>query len=381
MLYYLVAGEKSGDLHAGNLMKALKEQDPNAEFRFWGGDQMQAVGGNMVRHYREFGIMGIGEIVKKIPSLLKAIKQCANDIIATQPDAVIFVDFAAFNLRVAPKVKKSGIRTFYYISPKVWAWNQSRAKTIKRLIDRMFVIMTFEESFYQKYDYQVDYVGNPIFDAIQTFVPQSGFLDSHGLEENQPILALLPGSRHQEVARILPPMVEAAKLFRKEFPNTQVAVAGVDNLDASLYEPAIQASFPILQNQTYDLLSHARLALVTSGTATLETALFKVPQVVAYKTSKLTYLMGRLVLKIPYISLVNLVAEKLLAEELIQHNCTGKHLHQALIRLNSRYTEAKIACEELYATVRTEGASVKTAKLMVEDLQTGLTQKRRFQGL
>lgn len=369
MRYYLVVGEKSGDLHAANLMKAIKTQDSHASFRFWGGDDMSAVGGTRVKHYRDFAVMGFGEIVTKIPSLIKAISQCSQDIMEHKPDVVIFVDFAGFNLRVASKIKKAGIRTFYYISPKVWAWNQSRAKKIKRLIDRMFVIMTFEKEFYARYDYEVSYVGNPIFDSIQEFTPTNSFLESYELDPDRPILALLPGSRKQEVSKILPAMIEGALQFNKQFPEYQLLVSGVDNLEQTLYSTAHQYSIPVITNQTYNILHHSRLAVVTSGTATLETALLQVPQVVTYKTSAFTYLMGKLLLKIPYISLVNLVAEKLLAEELIQKKCNPKNVNEALLRLNDRYQEAKTNCKELYQSVKTEGASLKAAKLMVADLK------------
>lgn len=366
MKYFLVVGEKSGDLHAANLIKALKEEDAQAEFQFWGGDDMQKAGGKLLRHYKSFSVMGIGEVIKKIPSLRKAIKDCANDILAYQPDAVIFVDSSSFNLRVAKKVKPKGIKTFYYISPKVWAWNQKRALKIKKLIDRMFVIMTFEKAFYKKYDYDVDYVGNPIFDAIKAFKPSPSFWEDHALDSNKKILALLPGSRNQEISKILPSMVEAGKLFLQNHPDYQVVVSGVDHLEDELYRAAAEAGFPVISNVTYDLLSNSRLAIVTSGTATLETALFEVPQVVAYKTSPLTYWAGRLLLKIPYISLVNLIAEKLLAEELIQKECSGEGLYQALERILPKYDLMKQECRELYQRVKTEGVSQKAAKLMVE---------------
>ena len=369
MKYFLVVGEKSGDLHAANLMRSLKAEDPQAEFVFWGGNDMEQAGGQLLRHYKTFSVMGIGEVIKKIPALRKAIKDCAHDILHYQPDAVIFIDSAAFNLRVAAKVKPKGIRTFYYISPKIWAWNQKRAYKVKRLIDRMFVIMAFEPEFYQKYGYEASYVGNPIFDAIQSFTPAPNFLEDYGLVSDKKILALLPGSREQELRRILPPMAEAAKRFLQKHSDYQVVVSGVSNLEEFFYKPAADLGFPVIHNATYDLLHRSHLAIVTSGTATLETALFKVPQVVAYKTSPLTYLIGKMVLKIPYISLVNLTAEKLLAEEVLQKACTGEGLFEALERLLPQYGQAKEACDELYEHVKTEGASLKTAKLMVEDLR------------
>ena len=316
MKYYLIAGERSGDLHGANLIKALKQQDPEAVIRCWGGDAMQRAGGELVVHYRDTAFMGFWEVFVNLRTIRRFLRQCQEDVLVFRPDALILIDYAGFNLRIARFAKQQGLRTFYYISPKVWAWNQSRAKKIKAVVDHMFVILPFEKAFYEQYDYAVDYVGNPLLDAIRDFEPNPDFKQAHELDE-RPVVALLPGSREQEVKNMLEVMLDVVP----RFPECQFVVAAVDNIPFSLYQ-AIEShpAVKVMVNQTYDLLSHAEAAVVTSGTATLETALFEVPQLVVYQTSWVSYKIARSLIKVPYISLVNLIAEKEVVPELIQQD-------------------------------------------------------------
>ena len=329
MKYYLIAGERSGDLHGANLIKALRQQDPAAQVRCWGGDAMQAAGGELVVHYRDTAFMGFWEVFKNLRTIRHLLKRCQQDLRRYQPDALVLIDYPGFNLRIAKFAKQHGLRVFYYISPKVWAWNQSRAKKIKATVDHMYVILPFEEAFYRKYDYKVQYVGNPLFDAIRDFRPDKSFAANH-LSDDRPVVALLPGSRQQEIALMLDMMLHVTD----RFPDYHFVVAGVDNVPASFYDagrdhPAVT----IVMNQTYDVLHHARAAIVTSGTATLETALFEVPQMVTYRMSAITYQIARRVIRVPYISLVNLVAERAAVPELIQADFNIERISALLPKL------------------------------------------------
>jgi len=320
MKYYLIAGERSGDLHAANLMKALQEHDPEAEFRYFGGDYMQAVGGQLVMHYREMAFMGFWEVLKNLGTIRKFLRQCRQDILAYNPDVVILVDYAGFNLKIAGFAKKHGFKAVYYISPKVWAWNTGRARKIKKLVDQMLCILPFEVDFYRRFDWQVHYVGNPVLEAVKGHKIDIHLKTKYQIPAGKPLIAVLPGSRQQEVAHILPVVEQVIS------QNTawHFAVAGVNNLPAELYSHLDKhTNCTLVEGATYDLLAHADAAIVTSGTATLETALWNVPQVVVYKTSLFSYLIARAVVKVPYISLVNLIAGCELVKELIQHNCTA----------------------------------------------------------
>jgi len=318
MKYYIIAGERSGDLHGGNLIKALKQQQPKAEIRCWGGDAMDAAGGDLVVHYREMAYMGFWEVVKHLGAIRKKIKFCKEDILAFKPDAVVLIDYAGFNMRIAKFAKGHNIPVHYYISPKVWAWNQKRAYKIKRDVNYMYVIMPFEKEFYEGFGFNVDYVGNPLLDAIRNFNPSDTFRFRH-----EDVIAVLPGSREQEVVH----MLENLQKVIKEFPNEHFVIAGVKNLEPTLYskvrnEPNVSLIF----DETYDLLLTAKAALVTSGTATLETALFNVPQVVVYKTGKISYLIGRKLVQVKFISLVNLILQKEAVKELIQNEFNLENL-------------------------------------------------------
>lgn len=366
MKYYLVVGERSGDLHAANLMRALKKKDANAEFRFWGGDAMKAVGGKMVRHYKEMSFMGFLEVIQNLRSILGFLKECKQDIEQSKPDVVILVDYSSFNMRVAKYIKKKKIdtATYYYISPKVWAWNIKRAYKIKKLIDRMFVIFPFEVEFYKQFEYEVDFVGNPLWDAIQNYTPEQNFKSKNQLSEEKPIIALLPGSRKQEVQKILGKMLEV----RAKFADYQWVIAGVSNLPKEYYN--VYEALPnvsVVFDQTYDLLKNAEAAIVTSGTATLETALLDVPQVVVYQTSFLTYQIVKSLIKVKYISLVNLVAEKEVVKELIQGDFSKESLSEALQKILIGGSEREKTFADYQAMrikLGKQGASETTAALI-----------------
>ncbi len=364
MKYYIIAGEASGDLHGSNLMKALRKEDANAHFRFWGGDLMQAVGGTLVKHYKERAFMGFAEVIMNLSAIFKDISFCKNDIETFDPDVIIFIDNSGFNLRIAKWAKKHHFKTNYYISPQVWASRAGRVKAIKRDIDAMYVILPFVEDFYKKYDYKVTFVGHPLIDAIANR-PQIGeraFREEHHLSD-QPIIALLPGSRKQEITNMLSVMLSLVD----DFPDYQFVIAGAPSQDYSFYEPFIKsANVTFISNRTYDLLSVAYAALVTSGTATLETALFKVPQVVCYKGSAISYHIAKRIITLKYISLVNLIMDKEVVTELIQNNFNKKTLKKELEIILDEKERSKLFMQyyELEKKLGGKGASEKTAALI-----------------
>ncbi len=329
MKYYIIAGEASGDLHASNLMKSLVQKDEHADFRFFGGDLMKNVGGTLVKHYRELAFMGLLEVLKNLRSIFKNINTCKQDILAYQPDVLILVDYPGFNLRIAQFAKENNIKVHYYISPKIWAWKEGRIHKIKKYIDTLHVIFPFEVPYFKnKHNYKVNYVGNPLLDEITSRKPvdEHAFRTQHNLGA-KPIIALLPGSRTQEINKILSEMLTVVP----NYPDYQFVIAGAPSKKESFYKEFIgDTDVKFITNQTYDLLAIAHTALVTSGTATLETALFKVPQVVCYKTSGLTYFVAKLFVKIKYISLVNLVMDKEVVKELIQQDLNPQDLQKEL---------------------------------------------------
>ena len=367
MKYYLIAGERSGDLHGSNLIKALRERDPDAQIRCWGGDAMQAAGGELVVHYRDTAFMGFWEVFKNLRTIRRLLRQCQQDIVRFQPDALILIDYPGFNLRVAKYAKQQGLRVFYYISPKLWAWNQSRAKKIKATVDHMYVILPFEEAFYQQYDYPVEYVGNPLFDAIRDFTPSPDFAAQH-LADERPLVALLPGSRQQEITMMMDRMLTVAD----RFPEYHFAVAAVDNVPASFYDAARQhPRVSVITGQTYDILHHARAAVVTSGTATLETALFEVPQLVTYRMSTITYQIARRVIRVPYISLVNLIADRAVVPELIQDDFSAERVTELLPTLveSSPVRDQQLAdYQSIKKQLGEHDTSATVAKRIVEEL-------------
>lgn len=369
MTYYLIAGERSGDLHGGNLIKAIRHHDPAARFRAWGGEQMEEAGATLVRHYRTMAFMGFLEVVQNLGTIRKNLRDCQQDLLETRPNVLILIDYAGFNLRMARFAKKHGIRVFYYISPKVWAWNQKRALKIKAVVDRMFVIFPFEVDFYGKYAYKVDYVGNPLMDAIAGFQIDPQFRKKNNLSD-KPVIALLPGSRHQEVAIMLPAMMEAIP----HFSDYQFVVSGVSNLPASLYQEMMNRfpNTPMVIDDAYNLLSVAAGALVTSGTATLETALLNVPEVVCYKMTWVSYQVASRVIAVPFISLVNLILEREAVKELKQYKLTTENLIEELTKIlpgGSDYNRQLADYEELREKVGGPGASDRAGELMVNYLR------------
>ncbi|MBT0606558.1 lipid-A-disaccharide synthase [Aequorivita echinoideorum] len=365
MKYYLIAGEASGDLHGSNLMKALKKEDPDADFRFWGGDLMKAVGGTEVKHYRDLAFMGFLEVVLNLRTILKNISFCKKDIEDYKPDVLIFIDYPGFNLRIAKWAREKGYRTHFYISPQIWAWKEGRIKDIKRDIDEMYVILPFEKEFYEeKHHFPVHFVGHPLIDAIYTRkqVTPEAFKKENGLDE-RPIVALLPGSRKQEIKKMLEIMISAAKYFTEY----QFVIAGAPSQEVSFYQPYLtNQNVHFVANKTYDLLSIANAALVTSGTATLETALFKVPQVVCYKGGRISYEIAKRVINLEYISLVNLILNKPAVKELIQTDFTVKNVKEELSKILDPYTRATLFLDyyDLEIALGGRGASKKTAKLI-----------------
>jgi lipid-A-disaccharide synthase len=367
MKYYLIAGERSGDTHAAHLLRELKSEDPAADFRYWGGDLMEAEGGHLVRHYRELAVMGFWETATSLLKFRRYLKECQADILAYKPEVLILVDYGGFNLRMAAWAKAHGITVFYYISPKIWAWNQGRVEKIKALVDRMFVILPFEPEFYQRFDYKVDYIGNPTADEVAEFRPAPEFMAQHGLDPGRKIIAVLPGSRKQEIEEMLHEMLAVLPAFQ----DYQFVVAGVTNLDRAYYAHFERNGIKIVFNQAYDLLSRASAALVTSGTATLETALFGVPQVVCYRTSGLTYMIGKAVIKVPYISLVNLIVGHTVVEEYIQGNFTARNLLDELKRLltdEAYIAKQKAGYAELREKLGQHNAARQAAALMINYL-------------
>ena len=370
MKYYIIAGEASGDLHASNMMKALKEKDPNAEFRFWGGDLMKSVGGTLVKHYKELSFMGFVEIIMNLTTILSNVKFCKSDIEAFQPDLLIFIDYSGFNLRIAKWAKQKKYKTNYYISPQVWASRAKRVHDIKRDIDNMYVILPFEKEFYKKYDFDVNFVGHPLIDAVENRVKisEETFREENNLGD-KPIIALLPGSRKQEITKMLSIMLSLVDSF-KEY---QFVIAGAPSQDYDFYKTFItNENVNFVSNKTYDLLSIAKAALVTSGTATLETALFNVPQVVCYKGSNISYQIAKRIITLKYISLVNLIMDREVVTELIQKDFSKEKLsHELSVILNPEGREKMLKdYSELIKKLGGKGASDKVASLIVQHNQS-----------
>ncbi len=377
MKYFLVAGEASGDLHASNLMAALKKQDIEADFRFFGGNLMQAQGGKMLKHYRELAFMGFIPVLLNLRTILRNMKMCEQAIVEYQPDVVILIDYPGFNLKIAKFVKtKTSIPVYYYISPKVWAWKEYRVKSFKKYVDEMLCILPFEVDFFKKHNYRVDYVGNPTVDAIAAYKEKNGsdqlgyFLHENQLS-NKPIIALLAGSRKQEIKDNLPPMLEAIEQFK----DYQPVIAGAPGIDPQYYEEYIgHHKCKIIFDQTYRLLNYAKLALVTSGTATLETALFRVPQVVCYKTPvpHLAYWGYKNILHTKYISLVNLIAGREVVRELFAKYFSVKNIRAEIDRLLNdkvyRYNMFE-GYDEIINTLGDAGASQRAASIVVSKLK------------
>lgn len=369
MKYYIIAGEASGDLHGSNLMKELYKQDPNANIRFWGGDLMEQAGGTLVKHYRDLAFMGFAEVVQNLKTILSNIKFCKEDILAFQPDVIIFIDYPGFNMRIAKWAKERGIKTHYYISPQIWAWKENRIKAIKRDVDKMYIILPFEKDFYeQKHNYHVEFVGHPLIDAIQNrkLTDVEKFRKEYDLDE-RPVIALLPGSRKQEISKMLTEMLSVVD----DFPDYQFVIAGAPSQEFEFYKQFLNNErVHFVSNKTYDLLSIAHAALVTSGTATLETALFKVPEVVCYKGGWISYQIAKRIITLKYISLVNLIMDREVVKELIQNDCNKKNIKKELQKiLDSAHREKLLKDYDLLEEkLGGAGASRKTAALIINFL-------------
>ncbi len=365
MKYYVIAGEASGDLHGSNLMKAIRVNDAQAEFRCWGGDLMQEQGGELVKHYRSLAFMGFIEVIANLRTIIKNIKFCKQDILAWNPDVMIFIDYPGFNLRIAEFARAQGIKTIYYISPQIWAWKESRIHKIKRDIDKMMVILPFEKDFYHKWDMEVDFVGHPLLDEIGTrkWIDES-WKKKHGIPENKKLIALLPGSRKQEIDTMLPIMIEATEGM--DDYHFLLAMAPSQGLEAYTSHLNNRSNITHIQGETYAILSASSGALVTSGTATLETAIFGVPEVVCYKANKVSYWIARQLIKVKFISLVNLVMDREIVKELIQADLSPKQVKSELLKILEMDEREKMLAsfEELKLKLGGEGASSNAADVI-----------------
>ena len=374
MKYYLIVGEASGDLHAANLMKALQKEDRQTDFRFWGGDLMAAVGGQLVKHYRELAFMGIIEVLKNLRTIKQNFRSCKKDILSYQPDVLILIDYSGFNLRMAKWAKQEGLKVFYYIAPQVWASRSDRAKDIKQYVDQLFATLPFERAFYEKYGMPINFVGHPLLDVVDQYLFDASFLSTHHI--NQPIIALLPGSRKQEINKVLAVLLPIVDFFK----DYQFVIAAAPAIPLSFYKDIIaktssRASIKLIRGSTYDILKNSRAAIVTSGTATLEAALLDVPQVVCYKGNWLSYQIAKRFIKVPYISLVNLIVERELVKELIQHDLTVANVQEELTLLlrEEKASVIKNGYQAIRIALGEKGASERTAQLMVGYLREGGT--------
>ncbi len=368
MKYYIIAGEASGDLHGANLIKALKEKDDKAEFRFWGGDLMQKAGVTLVKHYKDLAFMGFVEVIQNLNTILKNIAFCKKDIESYQPDMLIFIDYPGFNMRIAKWAKQKRIETHYYISPQIWAWKENRIKAIKRDVDFMYVILPFEKDFYEKkHNFPVTFVGHPLIDEIENFrsKQKEDFREKYNLDD-RPIIALLPGSRKQEITRLL---VEMLTVIKKH-PEYQFVIAGAPGQEPEFYKQFIKNNNTFfVSNDTYSLLDVAHAALVTSGTATLETALFKVPQVVLYKGNQISYEIAKRIITLKYISLVNLIMDDDIVVELIQRDCNPQRIEKEFKKIVKGEFRSKILLdyEKLIHNLGGQGASNLAAAEMLKN--------------
>lgn len=356
MKYYIIAGEASGDLHGSNLIKALREKDPHADIRCWGGDKMEAAAATLVKHYKDLAFMGFIEVLNNLGTILRNIRFCKEDITAYQPDVLILIDYPGFNLRIAKWAKQQGFKIIYYISPQVWAWKENRVKLIKQCVDKMLVILPFEKAFYQKWNYEVEYVGHPLVEVVEEYMNKeqerrNSELQTSNLKlQTSNIIALLPGSRKQEILKKLPIMLEVTK----RFPDYRFVVAKAPGLDEEFYSTLLApyGNVSSVKDQTYSLLMQAKAALVTSGTATLETALFGVPEVICYKGNALSYQIAKRLVNIKFIGLVNLIMDKEVMKELIQDDLTPGNLEKELDRLLND-PEKQRQVKEDYAALKT----------------------------
>ena len=361
MKYYIISGEQSGDMHAANLVAELKKKDHNTEIRAWGGDKLKEQGVRIVKHIKDLAFMGFWEVIVNLPKILSNLSFCKKDILAFFPDALILVDYPGFNFRIAKFAKQNGIKVFYYISPQIWAWKKSRIKQIKKDVNKMFVILPFEKEYYKQNNFEVDFVGHPLLDEIS----KDDF--SFSIKTDKDIIALLPGSRKQEIQQILPQMLQVVS----DFPNYQFVLATTNSVEEEFYKNIIGNKKVLLaKNETYGLLKNGTAALVTSGTATLETALFGVPQVVCYKTNALSYQIAKRLVTTKFISLVNITMDKPVVKELIQDKLTQKNLSSSLFEILEKSNRERI--QEDYNVLKVklgvEGASKKVAEIILHSI-------------
>ena len=370
MRYYLIAGEASGDMHAANLMEQIQNLDSQWEFRYWGGDRMQEKGGYLVKHYKYHSFMGFAEVLTHLPVIIKNLKHCKQDILEYKPDVLILVDYPGFNLRIAEFAHKHGIKVVYYISPQIWAWKENRVHKIKKVVDRMFVILPFEKDFYQKHGMDVAFVGHPLLDEMknrnQTF-DHDRFRKENGLDD-RPVVVLMPGSRKQEVKRMLPVMVNAANKYR----GYQYVIAGTKHIPEHLYHNIIKDrdDIKLLTGKTYPILQIARAGMITSGTASLETALFHVPQLVMYKASTFSYWIAKKLVNLNFISIANLIFDKEVFKEFIQNECNVSNVSGELYRIleDDSYRNNMLENYELLEKkLGGRGASERVAKAIIDE--------------
>jgi lipid-A-disaccharide synthase len=361
MKYYIIAGEASGDLHASNLIKEIIKLEPNADIRAWGGDKMQNAGANVVKHFKDLAFMGFYEVLINLRTILKNISFCKKDILEFSPDKIIFVDYPGFNMRIAKWSKKYKFQTIYYIAPQLWAWNEKRIKKIKKYIDSLYVILPFEKEFFEtKHKYPVKFLGHPLLDSISNFKKNYDSSSEQIITNKKEVIAILPGSRKQEIKKILNTVIKIVDYF----PDHQFIVAGAPNIELSYYKSILKNKrIKVIENKTYEILSISTAAIVTSGTATLETALFKVPQVVCYKSSYFSYFIAKLIVNIKYISLVNLIMDQQIVKELIQQDCNKDKIRNELekiLDLNNKKS-LQIKYDELTSILGNNGTSKRVA--------------------
>ena len=365
MRYYLIAGEASGDIYGAQLIEEIQILDPNSEIRFWGGDLMRSKSNNLVKHYKDTSVMGFFEVLKHIFKILGNINYCKNDILEFKPDRIIYIDYPGFNLRICKWAKEKGFINHYYISPQIWAWKENRINAIKRDIDQMHVILPFEKTYYKnKHQLDVHYSGHPLVNYINNFRSDDYFFHNNNIDRNKPIIALLPGSRLQEIKKVLPVFLSIVK----DFSSYQFVIGGVDSINKEKYDRLIKGeNVKVVFNQTYDLLGNAKAAIVTSGTASLEAAIFKVPVVVCYKTSFITYLIGKMLVNIQHISLVNLILNNKVVDELIQRELNSKSLKNSINKILNKDNRSKLieSYNDIVRMLYKDNPSKKTAELIV----------------
>ncbi len=368
MKYYIIAGEASGDLHGSNLVASIRQKDPGAKIRAWGGEKMRRNGANVVKNYHDLAFMGFVEVLINLNTILKNFNFCKKDITEFNPDAIILIDYPGFNLKIAKWAKKKGFKVFYYISPQVWAWKRRRVYTIKKVVDKMLCILPFEKKFYDNYDVDCQFVGHPLLDEISKIdiVDKKKFYKANRLNPKKEIIALLPGSRKQEVSRMLSVMMKVVKMF----PDYQFVIACAPSLPVSYYKQIIgeKANVRLVLNRTYQLLQLSSAAIVTSGTATLETALIDVPEVVCYKANKISYIIARHLARVRYICLVNLIMDRLVVKELIQNDMTAENIAsevKSLLTNQKRQKKLLEDYEELKYVLGNTGASDRAAETII----------------